>query len=195
MTRTITAISFLLALASCNSSDNKATQQSADHFINGYTSEYARLYATASEAQWKANTEIKPGDSTNDVASQKAQEMMADFTGRKAIIDSTRYFLDHKNELTDLQQRQLNVILYTAGNNPETAKDLVKQRIKKETEANSKLYGFTFKINGKPVSTNEIDNILHNDKNVTKRLDAWTASKEVGKTLKSDLIAIREFFY
>lgn len=192
MTKSIVAGVLMIILTSCNNSENKAIRESADHFINNYSNEYTKLYTATSEAQWKANIEIKPGDSTNDVASQKAQEVMADFTGRKVIIDSTRYFLDHKNELTDLQQRQLNVILYTAGNNPETAKDLVKQRIKKETEANSKLYGFTFRINGKPVSVNDIDNILHKEKNVGKRLEAWTASKEVGKSLKSDLVAMRE---
>lgn len=192
MTKTIAVLSLVLLFVSCNINDNNSVRQSADHFINSYTDEYLKLYTASNEAQWKANTEIKPGDSTNDVASQQAQEAMAAFTGQKKIIDSTRYFLDHKSDLTDVQVRQLNMILYTAGNNPETAKDLVKQRIKKETEATSKLYGFTFSIDGKPVSTNDIDNILHKEKNVQQRLKAWQASKEVGKTLKTDLVAMRD---
>jgi peptidyl-dipeptidase A len=193
MFRQLLVLATAIFLISCNNNnDNKEIRQSADRFINGYTNEYAKLYTASSEAQWKANTEIRPGDSTNDVASQKAQEALAAFTGKKMVIDSTKYYLDHKADLTDLQVRQLNTILYTAGNNPETVKDLVKQRIKRETEAASKLYGFTYKLNGKPVSTNNIDDILHKEKNVQKRLDAWTASKEVGKALRSDLVAIRE---
>jgi peptidyl-dipeptidase A len=167
-------------------------RQLADYFINHYTTEYVKLYTASSEAQWKANTEIKPGDSTNNVASQRAQEAMAAYTGNSIVIDSSRYFLKNKEQLDGLQVRQLKLILYTAGNNPQIAKDLVKLRIKRETEATSKLYGFTFTINGKPVSTNEIDDILHKEKNVQKRLEAWEASKEVGRTLKSDLVVLRE---
>ena len=96
MTKTIAACTLLFVVLSCKNKDHKAIQESADHFINDYSREYTNLYTATSEAQWKANTEIKSGDSTNDVASQKAQEVMADFTGRKVIIDSTRYFLEHK---------------------------------------------------------------------------------------------------
>lgn len=167
-------------------------KQLADHFINHYTTEYVKLYTASSEAQWIANTEIKPGDSTNDVASQRAQEAMAVYTGNKIVIDSTLYFLKNEEQLNGLQVRQLKLILYIAGNNPEIAKGFVKQRIKRETEATSKLYGFTFTINGKPVSTNQIDDILQKEKNMQKRLEAWEASKEVGKILKSDLVALRE---
>jgi peptidyl-dipeptidase A len=169
-----------------------AIRQSAQDFIDRYTAEYVSLYTASSEAQWTAITEIKPGDTTNDVASQKAQEALATFQGKKTTIDSTRYFLARKEKLTELQVRQLKMILYLAGNSPELAKELVKQRLKRETEATSKLYGFTFTLNGKPVSTNTIDEILSTETNLQKRFDAWTASKEIGKELKNDLIALAE---
>jgi peptidyl-dipeptidase A len=54
-----------------------------------------------------------------------------------------------------------------------------------------KLYGFDFQINGKSVNTNDIDAILNDETNLKKRLQAWEASKEVGKNLKSGLIKLR----
>ena len=41
--------------------------------------------------------------------------------------------------------------------------DIVKKRIKVETEQVEKLYGFDFQIDGKSVTTNEIDEMLRND--------------------------------
>lgn len=184
---------FILILSSCMEKSNESSDFSnaADLFIKNYTTEYARVYTSSAEAQWIANIEIKPGDSTNDIASQKAQQQYSDFIGKKIIIDSVQYFLKGRKDLSELQLRQLEAILYRAGGNPEIVAELITKRIKTETEATSKLYGFTFRINGKPVSTNDIDGILINETNLQKRLAGWQASKEVGKLLKNDLVELR----
>ncbi|MCY7309996.1 MAG: hypothetical protein LH619_04390 [Chitinophagaceae bacterium] len=128
MRQHLSILFLLFVFTSCSS--NKELKLSAGRCISEYNTKYTSLSTKGSEEQWKANTEIRPGDSTNDVLSQKAQEAFAAFTGKKDIVDSARYFLDNKKAFTDLQVRQLNMILYQAGNNPEIAKDLVKQRIK-----------------------------------------------------------------
>ena len=137
----------ILILAGCSNAKTPVSTP-VDGFLERYNDRYTQLYTASNEAQWKANIQIIPGDSTNDRASQKAQEAYAAFTGQKNIVDSVQNFLKD-DKLTDVQRRQLQAILYFAGNNPEQAKDLVQQRIKAETEALSKLYGFTFRINGK----------------------------------------------
>ena len=183
--------SLLLILAACQEKTNNAPA-GVDRFLEQYNEQYGKFSTASSEAQWKANTEIIPGDSTNDKASQKAQEAYAAFTGQKQVVDSTQYYLKDESELPDLQRRQLKAILYLAGNNPEQAKDLVQQRIKAETEAISKYYGYSFTINGKPVSTNKIDETLGREKDLNRRLEAWQASKEVGKVVKPDLVRMRD---
>lgn len=180
----------ILILAGCSNAKTPGPTP-VDGFLERYNDRYTQLYTASNEAQWKANTQIIPGDSTNDKASQQAQETYAAFTGQKNIVDSVQNFLKDQS-LTDIQRRQLQAILYYAGNNPEQAKDLVQQRIKAETEALSKLYGFTFRINGKAVSTNQIDETLRSEKQPAKRLEAWQASKEVGKVLKNDLVSMRD---
>ena len=179
----------MVGFASCN---DASQQDDPQKFIDSYTQQYLKLYATSSEAQWKANTEIKEGDSTNTLAAQRADEAMAAFTGSKENIEHAKKFLEDKDNISDVQKKQLELILYAAANNPQTIADVVKQRIKAENEQTQKLFGFQFMLDGKKVSTNEIDDVLKKETDITKRLAAWEASKEVGKTLKSGLVNLRE---
>ena len=69
--------------------------------------------------------------------------------------------------------------------------EVVKEKIKAETEQTRRLFGFDFQIDGISVSTNEIDRILKESNDLQKRLKAWEASKEVGKGLKDGLENLR----
>lgn len=181
----------LFFLFACGGSDKLAVQQEAQSFLDAYTAQYLQLYKQSSEAQWKANTVIIEGDTANMVAAQKADEAMAAFTGSKENIEQARKFLKDKKALTPLQQKQLEVILYAAANNPQTVAGLVKERIKAENEQTQQLYGFQYTLEGKKVSTNDLDDMLKNETNPDKRLAAWQASKEVGPTLKNGLVNLR----
>jgi peptidyl-dipeptidase A len=181
----------VLALVwSCASKKNY--QQEADTFIKSYTEKFQQLYTASSEAEWASNTRIVEGDSTNAVRTRKANEAMAAFTGSEENIKQTRELLGHKGQLTDLQIRQLEAILYRAANNPQTVQEVVKKRIKAETEQTEKLYGFDYKLNGRSVTTNQIDSILKAENDPAKRRQAWEASKEVGKVLKEGLVNLRQ---
>lgn len=176
-------------LASCN--NEKQVQQEAQAFIDNYTEEFVKLYANSSEAQWKFNTVIIEGDKTNKLAAQAADEAMAAFTGSKDNIEKARKFLESKEQLTDIQVKQLEGILYSAANNPETVAGLVKERIKAENDQVEKLYGYQYMLDGKKVSTNDLDGALKEETNEEKRLSAWNASKEVGPGLKDGLEHLR----
>lgn len=186
----LAAISAALILSSCGGGGN--SREEAQKFIDAYTTQFVKLYSESSEAQWKANIEIREGDSANMLRAQQADEAMAAFTGSKENIEQAKKFLEHSEELTDLQTRQLKVILYAAANNPQTIADVVKERIKAETGQTQKLYGFQYTLDGKKVSTNDLDDILKKETNLEKRLAAWNASKEVGKTLKPGLVNLRD---
>ncbi len=97
---------------------------------------------------------------------------MAAFTGSTENINQARAFLQHKQDLLPLQVKQLEKILYMAANNPQTVPELVKERIKAETEQTEKLFGFDFKIDGKSVTTNAIDDILKKENDLPRRLKA-----------------------
>jgi peptidyl-dipeptidase A len=179
------AISFL---AAC--SDNKI-QSDAQRYLDSYTKEYVRLYTDAAEAEWAANTKIVEGDSTNAKAVQLTGEAYANFTGSKENIDTARILLKDKGKLTSLQVKQLEKILYFAADNPATVSDIVKARIKAENAQVEKLFGFDFKIDGRSVTTNQIDDILKDETDLAKRQKAWESSKEVGVGLKPGLTDLR----
>lgn len=172
-------------------SGNKV-RQSAQEFIDSYTKEYVRLYTASAEAEWAANTRIVEGDSTNALAVQRTGEAYANFTGSRENIEQARKFLDEKDKLTGLQVKQLEKILYFAADNPSTVPDVIKARIKAENAQVEKLFGFDFRISGKSVTTNQIDDILKNESDLGLRQKAWESSKEVGVVLKSGLTDLRD---
>ncbi len=198
--RKFTAIVPALALmVSCNNNpttdkahDSAAIQTEVDSFLTAYTAQFQELYYTSAKAEWELNTHIVDGDTLTSKKAEEAGEAFAAFTGSEANINAAQHYLDHKGDLTDLQVGQLDAILYAAGANPQVAKDIVKRKIKAETEQTKNLFGYNFMIDGDSVTTNDIDGILEESSDLNKRLAAWQSSKEVGKGLKAGLTNLRE---
>ncbi|MBE2247660.1 MAG: M2 family metallopeptidase [Candidatus Competibacteraceae bacterium] len=183
-------ISLITSLSQCGKKsvqDHTVLQKEVQDWLDTYNITFQKYLAEAAEMQWKLNTYILEGDTVTSRKSEEAEEAMARFTGSKENIERARKYLVHKTHLKPIQVRQLEMVLYMAGNSPETAGDIVKERIKAETAQTNKLFGFSYKIGGKEVSTNEIDRILRESANLNERLKAWEASKEVGSGLKDGL--------
>ena len=142
----------------------------AQKFIETYTERWNRLSYEHSLADWQANTYIVEGDESNAKAASAALERLSAFTGSKENIETARKLLGTKERLTPIQIKQLEAILYIAANNPQTVQPLVKKRIAAETAAVQELYGFDFKIGGKSVSPNRIDEILKTSTKLDERL-------------------------
>ncbi len=182
-----------LIAAGCQMKNTVSETQSASTttevqaFLDDYNQTYQTLYTETSEAEWKSNTMIVEGDTATQNATKRANERYAAFTGSTENIEKAKQYLSQKETLTPLQVKQLEAILYAAGANPQTAAGLVKQKIDAQTQQTEKLYGFTYTLNNKEVSTNDIDRILRESNNLEERLKAWQASKEVGKVLKDGL--------
>ena len=166
--------------------------QQAQQFLDSYTTEFQKLYYASAKAEWHSNIYIVEGDNSAEEATKAANEALANFTGSKENIETARELLKSKDQLNPIQIKQLEAVLYAAANNPQTVPDLVKARIAAEAEQNKNLFGFDFQIHGESVSTNEIDNILKTETNESKRLAAWEASKEVGKSLKDGLANLQK---
>jgi peptidyl-dipeptidase A len=191
------AFLLLIVLCLCGAcGGNKKTeeagiQQEVQTYLDGYNRTFQELYTRSSEAEWKSNTRIVEGDTATQNATKRANEAFAVFTGSAENIEKARKYLDRKKDLTPLQVKQLEAILYAAGSNPQTVADVVKQRIDAQAKQTEKLYGYSFKIDGKEVSTNDIDRILRESTQPAERRKAWVASKEVGKELKEGLVNLQ----
>ena len=178
------------SLFACNF-DERRLNEDAQRFIDEYSKQYVKLYAASQEAQWKSNIDIKEGDSTNSIQTRKTEEAFAAFTGSEGVIKKAKAFMAHATSLTELQRKQMEAILFSAANNPAIVDSIVKARIKAETAQTEKLFGYQYKIGNQKVNTNDIDDILKNETDLTKRRQAWEASKEVGKGLKDGLVNLR----
>lgn len=190
-----------VALASCGGSEEKkaekkesgpsAFQQEAQAFLDKYNESFKKLLVDVNEGQWTLQTHIVEGDTMSNYKAQQSDKAFADFTGSDENIGAAKKFLAKSDELTDLQVRQFKYILFMAGSNPALAAEIVKQKIKATNTQTEKLFGFKYKYKGKPVTTNDLDRILKESSNLNDRLEAWKASKEVGKTLKAGLVELR----
>lgn len=196
MKHSLLILASAIVICSCNRNkdiaDNKALQDSVQHYLDDYSKKYQQLVILTSETSWELQTHIIEGDSTKAVANNKANEAYAEFTGSTENINTAKKYLDRKDALTELQVKQLKSILYKAANNPQTIKDLVNKRIKAETKQTENLFGFDFRIDGKSVSANDIDEALASETDLAKRRKAWESSKEVGKGLKTGLAELRD---
>ncbi|MBD0257730.1 MAG: M2 family metallopeptidase, partial [Cytophagales bacterium] len=166
-------------------------QREVQAYLDDYNKQYQDLYTRAQEAEWRSNTRIVPGDTATQNAYKRAGEALAVYTGSSENIEKVRTYLKEKDALTPVQVRQLEFILYLAGNNPQTVADVVRKRIDAQARQVEKLYGYAFTIDGKEVSTNDLDRILRESANPAERRKAWVASKEVGRELKDGLAELQ----
>lgn len=187
-------VAFGFLLGSCGNdapSTDSQRQQEVGIYLEEYNDRYQERYYTSSKVEWRANTHIVEGDTATANTVRRANEALAEFTGSRSHIREANRYLDQAGTLTDLQIRQLRAIIYLAADNPQSVDSLVSERIELENELNRRLFGFDFRIGGESVSTNEIDRILRESEGLSQRLEAWEASKEVGRELREGLSEIR----
>jgi peptidyl-dipeptidase A len=164
-------------------------QERADRFLALANAGYQGLYRVNSEAQWLAVTDVSP---EHDAAAEATGKAYAAFNGNPALITEARDLLTHEKELNEVTVRQLKQLLLNAAEGPMTNPDLVAKRVEAETKQASILNGFEFKLNGKTVTANDIDNLLEKSTDLAERKAVWEASKQSGPALKPNLLTLRD---
>src|SRR5438552_565919 len=129
-------------------------QERADRFLKLANAGYQALFRVNSEAQWLAVTDVTP---EHDASAEATAKAYAAFNGNPAIISEARELLTHQNELNELTVRQLKQLLLNAAEGPMTNPDLVAKRVAAETKHASILNSIKFKLNGQPITANQID--------------------------------------
>ncbi|HZB27472.1 MAG TPA: M2 family metallopeptidase [Gemmatimonadales bacterium] len=172
--------------------ESGAGHPEVDAYLASYAKEYQRLSYASALAEWETNTHIIEGDSTNAIRTRRANEALARFVGSVDNIEKIRAYLARTEDLSPLQTRQLEVMLYLAAEKPQSVASVVAQRIAAEAAQTERLYGFQFKLRGKAVTPNTIDQLLRTSRRLPERLAVWEASKEVGPAVKPGLIKLRQ---
>jgi peptidyl-dipeptidase A len=164
-------------------------QERADRFLALANAGFQGLYRVNSEAQWLAVTDVTP---EHDAAAEATGKAYAAFNGNPALITEARDLLTHEKELTEITVRQLKQLLLNAAEGPMTNPELVAKRVEAETKQSSILNSFEFKLNGKTVTANDIDNLLEKSTDLAERKAVWEASKQSGPALKPNLVTLRD---
>ncbi len=184
----IVTLVFITLIGCSKTSD---IQQEVQSYLDSYNKEYQKFAYEYNKADWALNTHIVEGDTETSRQAQEAQEQYAKFIGSKENIEKATEFLKQKDKLTGLQVKQLNRIMYLAASNPQTVSELVKEKIAVDTKQTELLFGYDFKLDGRSITPNEIDEMLVKEKNLNERLKVWEASKEVGVVLKDGLVNLQ----
>ncbi|MES2924458.1 MAG: M2 family metallopeptidase [Verrucomicrobiota bacterium] len=189
----LTSRAFLALLVAAapfaHAADIGPAQQRADQFLSLVNASYQALSYVQNEAMWKAATDVTPA---HDASSATASKALAAFVGNPALITEAKQLLLLRHALNDLSVRQLERLLLIAAESPMTNPKLTAARIEAETAQNSTLNSFEFKLGGKTITANEIDNLLTSSTDLAERRAVWEASKESGKALKDGLVKLRD---
>ncbi|HOX02052.1 MAG TPA: M2 family metallopeptidase [Candidatus Paceibacterota bacterium] len=161
----------------------------AARFLELVNAAHQALITIEGQAQWTAATDVSP---LHDAASETASRARAAFTGNPALIREARALLEHREQLDPPVVRQLERVLLNAAEGPMTRPELVAARIAAETRQASALNGFEFRLEGRPITPNEIDRLLHTSTNLDQRRAVWEASKQSGPALKPGLIELQK---
>jgi len=166
-------------------------QDRADRFLKLVNAGYQSLYYVSQEATWAASTDVKP---EHDAAAEWAGKAFAAFNGNPTVITEAKELLKHRAQLDEKTVRQLERVLLMpyGAEGPMTKPELVAARIEAETKQVSIMNGYQFKVAGKPVSANDIDNKLASSRDLAERLQWWEASKGIGVPLKDGLVRLRD---
>ncbi len=164
-------------------------QERADTFLKVVEAGYQALATVQQEASWNASTDVKP---VNDAAADTAGQALAAFNGNRVLILEARDLLAHKDQLRETTWRELEWVLFNAAEGPMTNPKLTAERIAAETSQASTMNGFTWMLDGKPISANQIDDVLNTSSDLARRQKVWEVSKENGPVLRPGLLKLRD---
>lgn len=173
-----------------------AADPSAQVFLDQYDSIVSRLYTLDANAAWDAGTNVTD---RNEGRATAASQASAAFVGDPLIIATARAWKARSAELTPLQRRQFDAILYAGGEAPGDQTELVNARLSAETALRGVQDAFEYclepRAEGKCphlLSAGDIDDKIRSSVDPAERLAVWTAAKEIGVPLKTGLAELRD---
>jgi peptidyl-dipeptidase A len=192
-------LALLLIPASASAAVNQALEKRAQAFLTLYSKIYQGVYTAAQDSMWKASTDVTPEHEGMRTAANQA---LANVTGNTEVIAQARELLKRKAELSPMTRRQLERVWLMAAENPNDIPDIVAKRVAAESRQSATMDSFAFCLersgDGKtcvrPTTPNDIDDMLVSSRaaaDLPLRLKVWTASKEIGPSLKPGLLELR----
>ncbi len=168
-------------------------QKEAEVFLATVTGLISPVANSTNIADWQAATDVTPEHTGQRSGADKA---LAALVGSTAIIDKTKTMLKSEKQLDDVTARQLRKLLLGAAESPGTIPEVVARRVELEAKQSGILDGYTFCLQPKgntcarPITANDIDDVLKKSRDLAERQRVWTVSKEIGRPLKPGLVEL-----
>lgn len=198
----IVRIALVLAVACAGSSPPPRharapgdAERRAQSFLEFYEAGLLSMTPEVEEASWASSTDV--GD-RNGGRETGARAVFGAFQGSAFVIRTARALLDRRAELQPLTARRLEKVLYSAADTPMINRDLARRRVVAESRQSELLDGYQFCLErrgaecARPVTANDIVDMLVSSRDVAERLRVWEASKEIGAVLRPGIIELRD---
>jgi len=170
---------------SCTSKQEKMENRMRD-FISAYEAEIIPLFKEANLANWEANVN---GTDEAWARNEKASIAYISYFTDKEAFAELKELKESELVKEPLLARQLELIynMYLQG---QIDTSLISQQVKMETEINKKYGNFRATVNGKQLSDNDIEGILHSSTNSAELQTAWEGHKLIGPVVADDVIKL-----
>ena len=154
-------------------------------FLKNFNNQMQALYKDMTVASWMAQTTGEPEWAA------KLSEASTKFSllfSSKDTYEKAKHFLATENT-TEIERRQLQLLLneMEASQLPE---EIIADLSKRASELNLLFNTYSPEVDGKKYSANDIRSVLLNSNDQELRKKVWLASKEVGKVVEKDLLAL-----
>jgi peptidyl-dipeptidase A len=178
-------IAVVTMLWSCTSKQEKMENRMRE-FISAYEAKIIPLYRENALASWEANI------NGTDEAWARSE---------KATIDYVSFFVDPVAFATLKEMKESGIVkdpllarqlelLYNSYLQGQIDTSLISEQIRMETAINKKYSNFRATVEGKPLSDNELEEILRNSKDSRELQAAWEGHKMIGPLVSEDVISL-----
>lgn len=186
----IIAMLVIVAITGCSketagNAEMTYKDQEAQQFLDEHVKVIAPLFKDIAYYYWEATAkgedELYEKASQSEIAYDNVYLNKEEFAKVKALYES---------EIKDpMIRRQINLI-YLQYLQKQIDPELNEQIIKLKNTIEGKFNTYRATLDGKPVSDNQIVEILQSETNVERRKEVWESSKTIGEMVKDDLLQL-----
>ncbi|MFT4415904.1 M2 family metallopeptidase [Fredinandcohnia humi] len=155
-----------------------------EQFLEEQNKAIQELHTKSAEASWMAATTGE--DEWNEKAAETETAYNLYFSNPERF-EQVKQFL--KQDLTPIQKRQLQ-LLYANMLENQLPEETLTEMVKLSTELIGVFNSFRATLDGKPVSENDIRQILIKSNDLEQREQAWHASKQIAKEIEEKLLTL-----
>lgn len=157
-----------------------------DDFIKSFEIKVIPLAYQTNLAYWNAAIS---GDDEDFFKFEELSVKLTEVYSNKNDFRKLKKIKNSDTVLDSLDQRQL-LLLYNAFLDNQVAPNLMKKRIKLETEIEKRYNNFRVDFKGREINDNEVEDILKTSTNSAEVKAVWEAHKKIGPLVSKDILQL-----